>query len=274
VERFNRLCQNPRVAAIGRNHPCPCGSGKKYKACCLDRDAAQRRGEVPEDLPEPLNSRLRLIEELLEFSERAHQRIFKQMREGFLRLDEYGEEGEEPEPLSDEEEHDWGEHWINALLFDFPSGPSGEVVAEAYLRRMAGKLDEASRDWLKAMLEAPLTPYEVVAVQQGKGVGLRSLWSQEERFLPEPDSEGFEAGDILAARLTSQDGAIALEGGFYLYPEGSREALVAEGAKYLNDNRVSSFAELEPEKRRLFSIVLHAVWNELVLEAENNRHVH
>ena len=22
----------------GRNDPCPCGSGKKYKRCCLDRD--------------------------------------------------------------------------------------------------------------------------------------------------------------------------------------------------------------------------------------------
>ncbi len=25
---------------VGRNDPCPCGSGKKYKACCLDKDMA------------------------------------------------------------------------------------------------------------------------------------------------------------------------------------------------------------------------------------------
>jgi uncharacterized protein YecA (UPF0149 family) len=24
---------------VGRNHPCPCGSGKKFKACCLWRKA-------------------------------------------------------------------------------------------------------------------------------------------------------------------------------------------------------------------------------------------
>jgi len=24
----------------GRNHPCPCGSGKKYKHCCLEKDRA------------------------------------------------------------------------------------------------------------------------------------------------------------------------------------------------------------------------------------------
>ena len=27
---------------IGRNDPCPCGSGKKYKQCCRDKDAAER----------------------------------------------------------------------------------------------------------------------------------------------------------------------------------------------------------------------------------------
>lgn len=26
------------MAKIGRNYPCPCGSGKKYKHCCLDRE--------------------------------------------------------------------------------------------------------------------------------------------------------------------------------------------------------------------------------------------
>ena len=41
---------------IGRNDPCPCGSGRKYKVCCLVKDAkaeseaseiAERRAENP-----------------------------------------------------------------------------------------------------------------------------------------------------------------------------------------------------------------------------------
>jgi uncharacterized protein YecA (UPF0149 family) len=28
---------------IGRNDPCPCGSGRKYKHCCLDKDEAALR---------------------------------------------------------------------------------------------------------------------------------------------------------------------------------------------------------------------------------------
>jgi len=29
------------MAKIGRNKPCPCGSGKKYKHCCLNQDQAR-----------------------------------------------------------------------------------------------------------------------------------------------------------------------------------------------------------------------------------------
>ena len=31
------------MAKISRNAPCPCGSGKKYKKCCLDKDQAASR---------------------------------------------------------------------------------------------------------------------------------------------------------------------------------------------------------------------------------------
>ena len=30
---------------IGRNDPCPCGSGKKYKKCCLEKDEGKNRKE-------------------------------------------------------------------------------------------------------------------------------------------------------------------------------------------------------------------------------------
>ena len=30
---------------IGPNDPCPCGSGKKYKKCCRDKDLAAERGQ-------------------------------------------------------------------------------------------------------------------------------------------------------------------------------------------------------------------------------------
>jgi hypothetical protein len=35
------------MTKIGRNDPCPCGSGKKYKKCCLEKDLAERRELSP-----------------------------------------------------------------------------------------------------------------------------------------------------------------------------------------------------------------------------------
>lgn len=28
-----------KTKKVGRNEPCPCGSGKKYKKCCIDKDS-------------------------------------------------------------------------------------------------------------------------------------------------------------------------------------------------------------------------------------------
>jgi uncharacterized protein YecA (UPF0149 family) len=30
-----------RESFVGRNDPCPCGSGNKYKKCCLGKDCLQ-----------------------------------------------------------------------------------------------------------------------------------------------------------------------------------------------------------------------------------------
>jgi hypothetical protein len=40
---------------VGRNDPCPCGSGKKYKKCCLAKDEEVRRKEAePVPIPAPI----------------------------------------------------------------------------------------------------------------------------------------------------------------------------------------------------------------------------
>jgi tetratricopeptide (TPR) repeat protein len=35
------------MTKVGRNQPCPCGSGKKYKQCCLPKDEATRIAAAP-----------------------------------------------------------------------------------------------------------------------------------------------------------------------------------------------------------------------------------
>jgi len=59
------------MSKIGRNAPCPCGSGKKYKKCCLPLQDGKRQSSVPSkqfiavytDLDKLSNSVVDLIEE-------------------------------------------------------------------------------------------------------------------------------------------------------------------------------------------------------------------
>jgi len=35
------------MSKIGRNDPCPCGSGKKYKKCCLSQNHSKKQSFIP-----------------------------------------------------------------------------------------------------------------------------------------------------------------------------------------------------------------------------------
>jgi hypothetical protein len=43
---------------IGRNDPCPCGSGKKYKKCCGSAKTAPRAFEVVKGDQNPLQEKI------------------------------------------------------------------------------------------------------------------------------------------------------------------------------------------------------------------------
>ena len=56
---------------IGRNEPCPCGSGKKYKHCCLEKHEAARQAKYPEQ------------EENLRAKEREQKQLIKHIEKAF-----------------------------------------------------------------------------------------------------------------------------------------------------------------------------------------------
>jgi len=56
---------------IGRNEPCPCGSGKKYKHCCLDKHEAARQAKDPEQA------------ENLRAKEKEQKRLIKNIEKAF-----------------------------------------------------------------------------------------------------------------------------------------------------------------------------------------------
>ncbi len=85
------------MSAVGRNDPCPCGSGKKYKKCCLPRDEALALTAAPAPEPaanepaeEPFTTLLRpdldkAVDQLLQRLERGQGRGLRPELEALLR---------------------------------------------------------------------------------------------------------------------------------------------------------------------------------------------
>ncbi|HSP32890.1 MAG TPA: SEC-C metal-binding domain-containing protein [Thermoanaerobaculia bacterium] len=38
--------REPVVSTVGRNDPCPCGSGKKFKLCCIEKVEHERLAKL------------------------------------------------------------------------------------------------------------------------------------------------------------------------------------------------------------------------------------
>ena len=45
LQKLSALLAPKEVPPLGRNEPCHCGSGRKYKKCCLEKDAGRLRSE-------------------------------------------------------------------------------------------------------------------------------------------------------------------------------------------------------------------------------------
>jgi len=95
---------------ISRNAPCPCGSGKKYKKCCLPRHGAMAR-EIPEnpqtletDLDQLSNSVVDLIQSgRLDQAEQACRRLlaeYPDVVDGLMRFAQvYKAKGDKPKAV-------------------------------------------------------------------------------------------------------------------------------------------------------------------------------
>jgi len=94
----------------GRNDPCPCGSGKKYKRCCLDRDQAAALAPM---LAKQAKS---------EAERRAHAEELRATLQEAMKLDDASNAVVH---LIDAGRLDEAEHAARVLLVNYPEFPDG-----------------------------------------------------------------------------------------------------------------------------------------------------
>ena len=163
--------------AIGRNDPCPCGSGKKFKTCCLPlgrKYALSKDDEAPAD-PATLFHEMRAS--FLAIGDGAELAELRAAAGtvSYYTLSSEGEEG--PEFASLARAADIVEEVLESngvgteemisiffprLPFDVVVGPGGETAADHFLRRYGPGLPPVAVEAVKALVEAEDTVCRVV----------------------------------------------------------------------------------------------------------------
>ena len=207
------------MSDIGRNDPCPCGSGKKYKRCCLAKDAPAPGAWTTGERDSALAS-------LMRFARRAEldgDRAAAEVTFWGKRLE--GMTPAEAREAMDFEQSRVGFHeW---LVFDCPLHGGGTIV-ERFLARAGGGLRSGERRYLERMRLSHLRPYEVQAVRRDEGLDLLDLWANKRvRVCERLATRQLVQWDILAARvILGPEGNPVLDGSPYLYPPRGKELIL------------------------------------------------
>lgn len=196
---------------IGRNDPCPCGSGKKYKQCCLKTE--QTTGG--EDF---LWHRIRRAIEgsptqLLDFADShfGRQALLEAWKE-FMPW--------EDEPFTPSTPHmpifipwffyDWRPDPLNTTVKH--EALDGRTLARAYLDKKGKYLDPLRIRYLEQCCTAPFSFYDVISVRLGNGFVLRDIFTGEEIDVTEHSgSRQTQVGDIMFAKVVRIDQVAMLE---------------------------------------------------------------
>jgi hypothetical protein len=206
----------------GRNDPCPCGSGKKFKHCCLNAVTVAAAG--PTDLTW---RRLRALldshaTKMLRFVTEAYGPFAVHEAWAEFMCDD-GLEFDTDTPLM-QLFMPWFFHcWVpNPLTTKVVNKSLHEAIpTAAYLSSNGRRLDSLLRRYLESLLTAPVTFFEVMACDPGTGMTLRDVMTQEEHTVTERGlSQGVQRGDLVFGQLASVDRLTMVEAcnGFAIPP--------------------------------------------------------
>ena len=204
---------------VGRNDPCPCGSGLKFKKCCLEK--SQAGSSRSDDERTAVGSAIAWL--------KTH---YPEEVEETIHLGYFGD--------PDDEEID--------AFHNLPDGPRGMLeinigewlLTDAFLEIEGTRvravdlvlgpggplLPAHGKEWLHALGENPLSLYEVQQATPGEGFELKDLLRRDAPLvtvLERTASRSLVRWDIFGARLARQDDRWVLTGS--LYPMDRNRAL-------------------------------------------------
>jgi SEC-C motif len=206
------------MSAVGRNDPCPCGSGLKFKRCCLRKE--ERLGIYTSA------ERASAVAKLMRFSARQE---FKDRHKAAFEVF-WGEwVSEEPDEdlldVMDSEQVDLA--YNSWFVFDFGYA-TYPTMLEIFLEREGKNLSSGERRYLDGMPESHLRLYEVLEVKAELGFELRDLWDDKRLWVRERSAtRQIVAWDLIVARVgPGEDGERVFETLPYVFPAAARDELL------------------------------------------------
>ena len=184
---------------IGRNDPCPCGSGKKNKHCC---------GARVHQSPEMIYNNIRRLDGesgnlLLIFAKQRYG------TSGFEKaLEDFGYYDEIPLELSSPA----GDSFLRWFTFNWRP-MKRETIAELFLSENKTTLHSDLIRFIEKTVQAPYSYFQTLEVDPGKELSLRDILRKREfRVYEKSASTILQRGQILFARVVEIDGIHFLMG--------------------------------------------------------------
>lgn len=202
------------MSKFGRNDPCPCGSGKKYKKCCLSKTYADEGGK--ED-----SIRERLVQDLLRFFEKHYQGKVEDA--AFLFWDDFVPE-KHLEGAALDIAH---QNFLEWIVFDYLIDEDDDkTLIDLYMENNR-KLSLDDHKVLTMMKNSVISLYEVQEVFPEKGLLLKDLLMGGEYDVKEKlATRSVRKWDIFATRLLLVDGSYIMSGSVYPYLLKQKERIL------------------------------------------------
>src|ERR1700730_3968003 len=248
---------------IGRNDPCPCGTGKKYKRCCLAKD--QATDALDYEWQKLRRTELETVELLLYVANEWYGPDFIANA-----WQEYTESSSESLPIEDAPEA--GTSFVPWALFNYIYHEESEVdppievpFALSFLLGARDVSPDQKQFALQALRQA-VSFWSVQEVDRGASLKLRDLFTHAEHTVRERQaSEVLNKGDIVHTRVISAGQAAVMCGlapipfppDFHFDILDARETLFGPRRKISN----ADLQEHEAALRQLYFALRHRLLN-------------
>lgn len=190
--------------SAGRNDPCPCGSGRKFKHCCLAAetaaDAARLRLRAAEG---------RIVDAVFPFTlDTWGEALMRHAWEDFWNYEDV------PEDLPGTPEFE--PMFIPWLVFEFVPDPEADEAEETWpdqpivlewLARSTRPIPEFDRRFIETACRSPLSVVAVEKVSPGRSLDLKDvLTGARFHVLEQGASRDLRPADLLFTRVVTLDG--------------------------------------------------------------------